>query len=103
VNIDLQQQLEKIFVVYSSVSLLNFYIIPKKREANFIPLTCISPKFQETSMLLNKLAILKHSFVKTDNIKSGNDFLFFPKLLPLKGKKFSYTLISILFDFSPLL
>jgi len=95
VNIDLQQQLEKIFVVYSSVSLLNFYIIPRKQEANFIPLICISPKFQETSKLLNKLAIFKHSFVKTDNIKSGNDLPQSPKLLPLKEKKFSHQFLLI--------
>jgi hypothetical protein len=43
----------------------------------------------ETSEFLNKLAIFKHSFVKTDNIKSGNDLPIFPETLPAGLKTFS--------------
>jgi hypothetical protein len=49
----------------------------------------------ETSKLLNKLAIFEHSFVKTNNIKSGNDLHKSPEMLPLKEKNFSHSFLLI--------
>jgi hypothetical protein len=69
--------------------LINIYPLPF--QAFSIPVFAVIRIMLETSKLLNKLAIFEYSFVKTDNIKSGNDLLLFPKLLPLKEKNVSHS------------
>ena len=61
------------------------------KSAYFMPYLTIIRRILKTSKLLNKLAIFKHSFVKTDNIKSGNGLPKSPESLPLKQKKFSHS------------